>query len=337
MDWTNRPLGPPESWSGVLKITAATVLASRFPQCMLWGAEGIMLYNDGYAPLMGNKPCGIGRPVAEVWSDVWDDIGPIFDKGMAGESSFFHDMELHTQRHGFDEQAWFTFSYTPVRDEFGKVLGVLNTVVETTETVLAKRRIELLNGELAHRMKNTFSVINAIAAQTFGFASDDDAPQARFSQRLQALSTAQDLLLHDSWGRADLEQIVRNALAPHLPAEDVLALDGPPVTLVGKQVFGLSLAMHELATNAAKYGAFARPGGKVSVRWQAGTPGSDDPFELVWEESGVGPVERPARTGFGTGLVTRALPMEFGGTGQVDYGADGVRFCLTSSMKTLKK
>lgn len=337
LDWRDNPLGPPESWSTVLKIIVGTMLSSRFPKCLLWGPEGIMLYNDDYIPLMGSKPCAMGRPVAEVWSDVWGEIGPIFDKAMAGEASFFDSLELHTQRNGFDESAWFTFSYTPVRNEFGTVLGVLDTVVEVTETVLAKQRIELLNGELAHRMKNTFAVINAISSQTFGTVEDKDSPQARFSERLHALSAAQDLLLHGEWGRVSLKQIVQNTLAPHVPRSDALAIEGPELALVGRQVFGLALALHELATNAAKYGAFARPDGRVNVRWQVGNPGSDEPFELVWEESGVGPVERPARTGFGTGLITRALPMEFGGTAQIDYGEDGVRFCLTSSMRTLKK
>ncbi len=334
-DWTGNPLGPPESWSAVLKTTAATMLASRFPQCLLWGPDGVMLYNDGYIPVMGSKPSGLGRPVAEVWSDMWGEIEPIFTSAMAGESSFFQDMPLRTQRNGFDEQAWFTFSYTPVRDEFGTVLGVLDTVIEVTETIQAKQRIDLLNHELAHRMKNTFSVVNAISAQTFGSDGGEDSPQAQFSQRLQALSAAQDLLMHGNWGRVELSKLVSGTLSPHLPRQDALTLDGPPLVLAGRQVFGLALAVHELATNAVKYGAFAKPRGEVAVKWSAGRPGSKDPFEFVWQERGVGAVKKPAKTGFGTRLITRALPMEFGGTAGIDYGADGIRFTLRSTMQTL--
>ncbi|PKB19217.1 two-component sensor histidine kinase [Novosphingobium kunmingense] len=335
-DWVGHPLGPPETWSAVLKTTTSTMLASHFPQCLLWGPDGLMLYNDAYAPLMGDKPCAVGRPVGEVWSDVWGEIGPIFDRAMAGESTFFKDMELHTERHGFAEQAWFTFSYTPVRDEFGKVLGVLNTVIETTDTILAKQRIELLNGELAHRMKNTFSVVNAISMQTFGSKSGSDSPQRRFADRLAALAAAQDLLLHGSFGRVPLREAVSGTLSPHLPHKDALVLDGPPLVLVGKQVFGLVLALHELATNAVKYGAFAREGGTVTISWQGGRPRSDDPFELTWRESGVGAVAAPERAGFGTRLVTRALPMEFGGTAEIAYGEDGIVFTLRSTMKTIE-
>lgn len=336
MDWTDNPLGPPQLWDPVLKTTVATMLAARFPQCLLWGEDGIMLYNDGYEPLLGEKPCAMGRPVAEVWSDVWGDIKPMFDQAMAGKPTFIEDMMLTTQRNGFEEQAWFTFGYSPVRDEFGKILGVLDTVVETTETIRAKQRNELLNHELAHRMKNTFSVINAISAQTFGLADGEGSPQHRFAERLNALSAAQDLLLGGNWGRVELEQLLSSTLSPHLPRDGAVSLDGPPLVLTGKQVFGLVLGVHELATNAVKYGAFARPDGSVALEWQAGRPGSDDPFVLTWSESGVGPVKKPDRVGFGKRLITRALPMEFGGSAQIDYGDDGIRFTLTSSMKKIK-
>lgn len=335
-DWSNSPLGDPQGWGPVLKTTVATMLASRFPQSVFWGPELILIYNDGYAPLMGKKPCGIGLPVAEVWSDVWDGLAPIADAAMAGEPTFNEDYELLTERNGYPESAWFTFSYSPVRDEMGKVVAVLNTVVETTQTVLAKRRIELLNHELAHRMKNTFSVVNAISAQTFGAGDGEDSPQERFAQRLSALSSAQDLLLMGEWGKVEIDQIVKGTLAPHTPHAEAVHMDGPPLVLAGKQVFGLALGLHELATNAAKYGALATPSGRVDIRWRAGEPGSDEPFELVWEESGVGPVQQPSRIGFGTRLITRALPMEFGGSAEIDYGADGLRFTLTSTMRTLK-
>lgn len=334
-DWSETPLGDPAGWDVVLKTTVSTILGSGFPQCLFWGPDLIMIYNDGYAPLMGKKPCGIGIPVSEVWSDVWDGLAPIAAKAMAGEPSFNANYELPNERNGFLETAWFTFSYSPVRDETGTVVAVLNTVVETTETVLAKQRIELINNELAHRMKNTFSVVNAIAAQTFGMSEDKDAPQARFASRLSALAKAQDVLTDGAMGRAGIRQIIQAALAAHLPDRDALVLEGPDWQLTGRQVFAMALALHELATNAAKYGAFAKPSGSVAVRWSGGAPGSDEPFEFIWEESGVGPVEEPSRKGFGSRLITRILPGEFGGDAAIDYGADGVRFSFTTTMRKL--
>jgi two-component sensor histidine kinase len=335
-DWSDTSLGDPAEWDVVLKTNVSTILGSRFPQCLFWGPDLIMIYNDGYAPLMGKKPCGIGLRVSDVWSDVWDGLHPIADKAMAGEPSFNENYELLTERNGFPEAAWFTFCYSPVRDANGLVVAVLNTVVETTETVLAKQRIELVNNELAHRMKNTFSVVNAIAAQTFGAGEETDSPQTRFANRLSALAAAQDVLLMGSMGRAEIGQIISGTLAPHLPNRAALKMEGPNWLLTGKQVFALALAVHELATNAAKYGAFSVPAGEVLVAWSGGTPGSDDLFELTWEERGVGLIERPKRTGFGTRLITRILPMEFGGTVELEYGSDGLRFAFTSTMRKLR-
>lgn len=334
-DWSSSPLGPPEAWSPTLKTNVATMLGSRFPQSLFWGPDLILIYNDGYAPMLGNKPVAIGKPLREAWSDVWAEIEPIAQRALAGEPTFIEDFELTTERSGVAEKAWFTFCYSPVRDEYGAVVGVLDTVVETTQTVLARERIQLLNSELAHRMKNTFSVINAIAAQTFGTGDEDNSPQVRFAERLNALSSAQHILLEGSMGRAAIGRIISGTLAPHLPARDVTIVEGPDWQLTGKQVFALALAIHELATNAAKYGALSVPDGRIAVRWNGGTPGTDDPFELIWQETGVGRLDRPKRTGFGTRLITRVLPMEFGGSVELAYGDDGLRFVLSSSMRNL--
>lgn len=334
-DWSSSPLGPPEHWDPVLKATVGTMLGSLFPNCLFWGPDLIMLYNDGYAPMLGRKPVAIGQPMHEAWSDVWDQVAPMAKRALAGEPTFIEDYEITTDRNGYPEQAWFTFCLSPVRDEFGTVVAVFNTVVETTQTVLAKQRIELVNNELAHRMKNTFSVVNAIAAQTFGMSEDKDAPQVRFASRLSALAKAQDVLTDGTMGRAGIRQIVHGTLAAHLPDRQALSLYGPDWQLTGRQVFAMALALHELATNAAKYGAFAKPSGAVTIRWSGGAPGSDEPFEFLWEETGVGPVEPPSRKGFGTRLITRILPGEFGGDAVIDYGEDGLRFTFTTTMRKL--
>lgn len=334
-DWAASQLGPPEQWTPTLKTNAATMLGSLFPMCLFWGPDLLMLYNDGYAAMLGRKPVAIGQPMREAWSDVWDQVEPMAKRALAGEPTFIEDFEITTDRNGYPEEAWFTFCLSPVRDEFGTVVAVFNTVVETTETVLAKQRIELINNELAHRMKNTFSVVNAIAAQTFGMSEDADAPQARFASRLSALAKAQDVLTAGTMGRAGIRQIVQSALAAHVPDREALSLDGPDWLLTGRQVFAMALALHELATNAAKYGAFASPSGAVAVSWSGGEPGSDEPFKFRWEESGVGPVKKPSRNGFGSRLITRILPSEFGGDAAIDYGADGVTFSFTTTMRKL--
>lgn len=139
-DWENTPLGPIESWPQALCFAVETMLSSRFPACMTWGPDHIMLYNDAYCPIMGSKPDALGRPLSVVWSEVWPALKPLVDKAYAGEATFIEDLELEINRFGHPELAYFTFCYSPLRDEQGTVRGMLDTVVETTSKFLALRQ-----------------------------------------------------------------------------------------------------------------------------------------------------------------------------------------------------
>ncbi|MFN3439526.1 MAG: PAS domain-containing protein [Acidovorax sp.] len=139
-DWAGTPLGPIAQWPAVLRFAVETMLSSRFPSCLIWGPEHTMFYNDAYRPLMGSKPEGLGRPLAEVWSEAWPTLKPLVDKAYAGEATFIEDFELETTRHGQPELAYFTFCYGPLRDEAGDVKGMVNTVVETTSKFHALRQ-----------------------------------------------------------------------------------------------------------------------------------------------------------------------------------------------------
>jgi PAS domain-containing protein len=138
-DWATTPLGPIEGWSGVLRITVDQMLASKFPACLFWGADLIAIYNDGYRVILGSKPEALGRPMRVTWSEVFDDIRPIAEKALAGEATFIEDFKILVDRNGKLEDAWFTFNYGPVFDEYGQVLGLLDTVVETTGKVLSEK------------------------------------------------------------------------------------------------------------------------------------------------------------------------------------------------------
>ena len=139
-DWAATPLGPPESWPRSLRIALGIVLGSKFPACIVWGPQLTTLPNDAFRPILGAKPDGLGRPFSEVWSEAWGTIGPIAERALAGEATFVEDFPLAIERNGYPEQAFFTFCYSPIRDEAGRVTGFLNTVVETTGKVLAERR-----------------------------------------------------------------------------------------------------------------------------------------------------------------------------------------------------
>ncbi|KQN03192.1 MULTISPECIES: hybrid sensor histidine kinase/response regulator [Sphingomonas] len=141
-DWSSSPLGPIEGWPQSLRSIASLMLASEFAMFAAWGPELGFLYNDHYARLLHDKhPHALGRRFNDIWGDVWADISPLVDKALAGEASFFENLPLVTNRKGYDEQAWFTFSYSPVRDESGAVAGMFCSTYESTERVLAERAL----------------------------------------------------------------------------------------------------------------------------------------------------------------------------------------------------
>jgi hypothetical protein len=115
-DWATSPLGDPATWPQSLRPVVGLLLESRFPMFVAWGKELGFLYNDAYADILGEKhPRALGRRFADIWSEIWPDISPLIASAMAGEATYREDLPLIMNRHGFDEQTWFTFSYSPVR------------------------------------------------------------------------------------------------------------------------------------------------------------------------------------------------------------------------------
>ncbi|VVO02831.1 Sensor histidine kinase RcsC [Pseudomonas fluorescens] len=144
-DWASSPLGPLEQWPDVLKTTVALCLASSFPQSIVWGPQLTMLYNDAFSPILGDKPYALGRPFSEVWHEAWADIGPIANAAFEGHATYIENFPLLIERGNGSEQAYFTFCYSPIRDPQGRVVGMLDTVTETTATVFLARRLAVLD------------------------------------------------------------------------------------------------------------------------------------------------------------------------------------------------
>ena len=170
-DWSTSPLGPPESWPQSLRTVVALLLHSRFPMFVAWGPELGFLYNDSYAEILGAKhPAALGRRFQEIWSEIWSDISPLIDAAMAGEATYREDLPLLMNRKGYDEQTWFTFSYSPVRGDTGAVAGMFCAVSETTEKVLAERalrereaQLRALNQTLERRVSEALAERNVLA------------------------------------------------------------------------------------------------------------------------------------------------------------------------------
>lgn len=207
-------------------------------------------------------------------------------------------------------------------------------VVDVTDRVAAEAWRAEVVAELNHRVKNTLATVHSLAMQTARTAGDASEALQRFltdfQARLLALSRAHDLLTARTWRGATLEEAARAALAPWrmMPGGDVdesrLSLSGPSAWLAPKQALGLALALHELATNAAKHGALSQPDGRIDVTWGS-AGGEDGMVELLWQESGGPPVREPTRRGFGSRMLQRGLPAELGPGSAVllDYAESG--------------
>src|SRR5690242_15881118 len=163
-DWSESPLGPPEGWPQSLRTVVGLLLQSRFPMFVAWGTELGFLYNDPYAEILGAKhPRALGRRFYDIWSEIWPDISPLVDAAMAGEATYREDLPLVMNRKGYDEQTWFTFSYSPVRDESGNVAGMFCAVSETTQKVLAEHALRELNETLEHRVTEALAERKVLA------------------------------------------------------------------------------------------------------------------------------------------------------------------------------
>ncbi|APX86063.1 hybrid sensor histidine kinase/response regulator [Methylorubrum extorquens] len=141
-DWSASPLGRPETWPQCLRSAVSLMLGSKFPMFVAWGPELGFLYNDAYADILGDKhPGAVGRRFRDIWSEIWPDIAPLIDKAMAGEATWAENLPLTMNRHGYEERTWFTFSYSPVRDDEGEVGGMFCACTETTAKVEAEEAL----------------------------------------------------------------------------------------------------------------------------------------------------------------------------------------------------
>jgi hypothetical protein len=241
-DWSSTPLGARANWSPELQTFVRHILESRFPAAIVWGKELVTIYNDAFRPILGTKPEALGRSFADVWAEVWDEIGPIADRAFGGEATYIEDFPLMIDRTGELEQAWFTFCYSPLRLGDGTVGGFIDTVVETTATVRAQADLAIVNNELGHRLKNTLALVQSIAMQTLRDVEPQEAVSA-FRDRIVALGRAHDVLLSQNWSSVPLGKTARETLQP-LDGLSQIAMRGPNISIGPRATLTLSLVLH---------------------------------------------------------------------------------------------
>lgn len=334
-DWAGSPLGPCSRWPAALKLCIELMLGSQFPQAIVWGDHLITLHNDAFRPILGDKQAAIGRPFNEIWSEAWEIIGPFARDAFRGVATFIEDFPLIVNRRGYDEQAHFTFCYSPIRDEQGNVCGLLDTVVETTEKVRAQQQLRLLNSELAHRLQNTLATVQGIARYTYRSKSSIETGERAFDERIVALGRAHALLTQSSWTATPIHSIVESALAPVSQLMHRIHFEGPDVKLPANDSLTLSLAISELATNALKYGALSNDVGRVTIEWDAPAVARGENFRFRWTERDGPPVEPPTRVGFGTHLIQQVLAKELRARVDCDFSPSGLQVALAARVSEL--
>lgn len=208
--------------------------------------------------------------------------------------------------------------------------------LDVTDRLHAERRKKLLLKQLNHRVKNNLAIIQALAAQTFQGANCEVA-LATFDARVAALSTVHDVLTRQSWSGADVGDVVRGALAAWVGgAEPRVHIAGTSLRLRPTAALALTLALHELATNASKYGALSNEHGRVDLRWRVPSR-PRGLFRMTWRERGGPPVQVPSRRGFGSWLIETGLAEDLGGQVTLAFEAEGVTCNLEAPLAEIRE
>ncbi|MBD2359013.1 response regulator [Tolypothrix sp. FACHB-123] len=236
IDWSKTPLGAIASWPQSLRTTVSLCLASNFPISISWGPNYIQIYNDGYWPICGKKhPHSMGQDFRECWASAWPAIGEAFNRACEGEASYLENQRIFLDRNGYMEETFFTFSFSPIRDETGGVGGLFHPVIELTQQTLAERRLQVLR-DLSDQTTDTKTVSAAIAAvaQTLAqhdldlpfvliYLVDSDAKQARL---VESVGLPKDTITSPTLVNLDAASLTMWPLADVVRSPHSLQVDG---------------------------------------------------------------------------------------------------------------
>ena len=226
-----------------------------------------------------------------------------------------------------------------IRNAGGKAIRMIGAMFDISERKRAEEHQRLLTGELQHRVKNTLAMVQAIAAQTFRNVEGAEEAREAFSARLISLGRAHDILTQASWTEAPIAEVVEGALSVHRGGTaSRIRASGPDVPLSAKAALALALSLHELATNAAKYGALSNEAGTVDLRWHVVHEDGAPRFCLTWSEQG-GPsiLVQPTRRGFGSRLIERSFAAEVGGEVRLTYAPTGLTCRLEAPLAAMQE
>ncbi len=307
-----------QRFNAALRSSGVTVMTQDRDLTFTWISRGIF----------GQSPREIiGKPQQEVIPEAPPAAATSLKRSVieTGEPARGDIRVLHD-----GSETWYDLNVHPLLDEQGETVGIIAGAVDITRYKEQEARIRLLMRELTHRSKNLLTVIQAIMRQTANNCSSVEDFETRFAARLQSLAGSHDLLVQEDWQGASMREIVRSQLGHYSDRDDPqIELTGEPLQIPPDAAQHIGMALHELATNAAKYGALSTTEGKVQISWRtAPAPDGTPMCHLAWEESGGPPVERPARRGFGRVVIERTVARALHGEVRIDYAATGLRWTL---------
>jgi PAS domain S-box-containing protein len=281
--------------------------------------------NEAYLRLIGRQDV-VGRALTDALPEIREQgfIQLLDEVRRSGEPFIGREVPVMLIRETGQpaEERFLDFVYQPIVESDGSISGVFVEGSDMTDRVLANQRQRLLLDELNHRVKNTLATVQAIAQQTLRGSTTPETFAAAFESRLLALSQTHNALTDSQWAGAGLRQILGQELGPH--GEERVVLKGQDVHLPARVALSLGMVFHELATNAAKYGALSTAG-QLTLNWSVT---GDETLFFEWRETGGPPAAPPKRRGFGSRLIERSIAGELRGRIAADYGEDGlvVRF-----------
>jgi two-component system, chemotaxis family, CheB/CheR fusion protein len=226
-----------------------------------------------------------------------------------------------------------SLTVSPVKDAAGRVVGASKIARDISDKKQAQARMELLAREIQHRTKNMFAVVLAVVSRSFAGKQSVKDAEACVMSRLHSLGQTHAMLIDKEWQGADVADIVRSEMVPFIGRVQV---EGPPLTLGARAAENFALAVHELATNAAKYGALSNATGRVHISWSKVAPDGSERFIFRWREEGGPPVSPPTARGFGSAVLEQAMAEHFDVPPRIDFAMEGLRYELNGPLDAMR-
>lgn len=321
-DWSRSPLGPIDLWPSNLAISVETVLCAGLPMALAWGPDGVMLYNDAWRPLLGDRhPAALGEPADAVLEATWPGTGALLQQVRSdGEAITEKGLRLDGHPPGTLRKAWFDLTLNPLPAADGAISGVLLVATECS----ARIRLQ----ELRLRARNTLAVIRSIITRSADSCQTPEEYASHLVGRVDAIGRVQAMAMIDGASGIDLATLAADEMLACAAHEgEQVTIDGPPVRLRIQAAETLALALHELATNAVKFGALGTPEGHIWITWQRRRGNGSDRLALEWCEE-TGTVLEPCADwrGFGTEVLAKTLPYQLDATVERVDEATGLRW-----------